>query len=102
MCNVTHKLLVKGKRCDEAAFHKMCNVTTHRLLVIGKDLMRLHLTKCAMSLTLCGHRKGCDEIAFHKMCNVTHLLSQFILVGKDVMRLMRLPFTRCATSLTIC
>ena len=61
------------KRCDETAFPKMCNVT-HFLLVIGKDVMRLPFTKCAMSLTSCCHRK-------------------------DV---MRLPFTKCAMSLTSC
>ena len=38
------------KRCDETAFHKMHNVT-HKLLVIGKDVMRLPFTKCVMSLT---------------------------------------------------
>ena len=40
------------KRCDETALHKMCNVT-HLLLVMGKDVMRLPFTKCAMSLTCC-------------------------------------------------
>jgi len=40
------------KKCDEAAFHKMWNVT-HSLLVTGKDVMRLPFTKCAMSLTSC-------------------------------------------------
>ncbi len=33
VCDVTYKLLVKGKGCDETAFHKMCHVT-HNLLVI--------------------------------------------------------------------
>ena len=33
----------KKKGCDETAFHKMCNVT-HKLLVIGKDVMRLPFT----------------------------------------------------------
>ncbi len=36
--NVTHKLLVKGRRCDETACHKMCNII-HPLSVIGKDVM---------------------------------------------------------------
>ena len=40
------------KRCDETAFHKMCNVA-HLLLVIGKDAIRLPFTKYAMSLTNC-------------------------------------------------
>jgi len=30
----------------------MCNVTYSLSLVIGKDVMRLSLTKCAMSLTV--------------------------------------------------
>ena len=108
-----HSLAVGDrKRCNETAFHKMCNVT-HKLLVIGKDVMRLSFTKCAMSLTTCwsyekmwwdclsqnvqyhslagGHWKGCDETVFHKMCNVTHKL---LAIGKDV---MRLPFTTCAS-----
>ena len=96
----------------------MCNIT-HNLSVIGKDVMRLSFTKCAMmSLTSCrslekmwrdclsqnvqyhslpvGHRKRCDETAFHTMCHVTHLL---LVIGTDV---MRLPFTGCAMSLTNC
>ena len=72
---------------------KMCNVT-HRLLVIGKDVMRLSVTKC--DLQPVGQRKRCDETAFHKMCNVTHKL---LVIGKDV---MRLPFTKYAMSLTRC
>ena len=104
------------KRCDEAAFHKICNVT-HKLLVIAKDVMRLPFTTCTMSLTSFGnredvmrlpftkcamlltsfvHSKRCDETNFHKMCNVTHSL---LVTGKYV---MRLPFTRCAMSLTRC
>ena len=81
------------KRCDEIAFHKMCNVT-HSLLVIGKDLMRLPFTKCVMSFTRC-HGKRCDETAFHKMYNVTHSLS---VIGKDVMNLC----SSCAMFLTYC
>ena len=54
-----HSLAVgHRKRCDQTAFHKMCNVT-HLLLVIRKDVIT----------------------AFHKMCNVTHLL---LFIGKDV------------------
>jgi hypothetical protein len=34
------------KGCDD----KMCNVT-HKLLLKGKDMMRLPFTKCAISLT---------------------------------------------------
>jgi hypothetical protein len=59
--------------CDETAFHKICNVT-HKLLVIGKNVMRLP----------------------HKMCAVTHRL---LVIGKDV---MRLPFTKPVMSLTSC
>ena len=63
-----------GKRCDETALDKMCNVWTHILLVImGKDVMSLH-----------------------KMCKVTHLL---LVIGRDV---MRMPFTKCPMSLTTC
>ena len=50
---VTHFLFVTGrKRCGETMLHKMCNVT-HKLLVMGKYVMRLPFTKCAMSLTCC-------------------------------------------------
>ena len=41
-----------SQRCDETGFQKMFNVT-HCLLVIGKDVMRLAFTKCAMLLTCC-------------------------------------------------
>ncbi len=89
------------KSCDETAFHRMCNVT-HRLLVRGKHVMRLPFTKYAMSLTRCwswkdvmdclsqnvqchslavGHRKRCYETGFHKMCTVL----TFCFIGKDVM-----------------
>ncbi len=62
---------------------------THKLLVIGKYVMRLHLTKCHSPAV--GHRKRGDESAIHKMCNVAaHLL---LVIGKDV---MRLSFTNCA------
>ena len=37
----------------------------HRLLVIGKDMMRLHFAKCANSLPV-DHRKRCNDTAFHK------------------------------------
>ena len=106
------------KRCNETAFHKMCNVT-HKLLVIGKDVMRLPFTnyklcnatylllvigKDTMSLAqivqchslAVGQRKRCNETAFHIMCNVTHKL---LVIGKDA---MRLSFIKCAMSLTCC
>ena len=52
--NVQHhtQAVGHGRRCDETAFHRICNVP-HKLLVIGKDMMRLPFTKCAMSLTPC-------------------------------------------------
>ena len=55
--NVQHHSLAVGshrKRCGETVivFHKTCNVT-HLLLVIGKYVIRLPFTKCAMSLTSC-------------------------------------------------
>ena len=52
--NMQHHSLSVGhkNRCNETAFHKMCNVT-HKLLTIGKDVMGLLFTKCAMSLTSC-------------------------------------------------
>jgi len=78
------------RRFDEIAFHKMCNVT-HKLLVIGEDLMRLPISQnvqcCSQPI---GDREKCDETTFHKTCNVTHIL---VAIGKDV---MRLSFTKCA------
>ena len=41
-----------SKRCDEIALHNMCNVT-HKLLGLGKGVMRYHFTKGAMSLAFC-------------------------------------------------
>ena len=73
----------------------MCNVT-HKLLVIGKDVLRLSFTKVQYHLLAVGHGKRCDEIAFHKMHNVTDKL---MVIGKDV---MRMSFTKCAMSLTSC
>ena len=62
------------KRCNETDFHKMCNLT-HKLLAIGKDVMRLPFRKCAMPSLAIGHRKRCDEtVAYHKLYNVTHIL----------------------------
>ena len=105
------------KRCDETTFHKIC-IVTHKLLVIGKCVMRLPYTKlCAMSLPA-AHRKRCDETAFHKNCKVAHSL---LVLWKDVMNretafhemwnathllliigknVMRLPFTTWAMSHT--
>jgi len=37
ICNPS---LADWKRCDETALHKICNVT-HKLIVIGKNVMRL-------------------------------------------------------------
>ena len=83
------------KRCDDSAFHKMCNIT-HKLLVIVKDVMRLPFTNVQCHSHAVGDRKGCDETTFHKMCTVAHSL---LVIGKDV---MRLPFTKCAMLLTPC
>ena len=61
-----HSLAVgQMKRCDETAFHKICNAP-YLLLVIGKS----------------------DEIPFHKMSTVTYWL---LVRRKDV---MTLPFTK--------
>src|SRR6266576_1187896 len=60
------------EKCGETTFHKTYNVT-HLLLFIGKDVIRLCVTKCAISLTFCCcHRKRCDETALQKMlqCNL--------------------------------
>ena len=115
-----------GTICDKTLFHKMFNLTHIMLKVIlwrvwwdclfqdvhclllpighGKDGMRLHFTKCAMSLTSCWswkerqwdcfsyivqcHSHPVDnrkvrygESAFHKLG--THLL---LVAGKDEMR----------------
>jgi len=75
------------------------SAVTHFLLVIGQDMMRLPLTKCAMLLTCYLLVIGKDDMsAFHKTFNVTHKLFKFV-TGKDV---MRLEFTKCAMSLTSC
>ena len=78
------------KRCDQTAFHKMCNLT-HSLLAIGKDVMRLPFTKCSITHPLVIR---CDETACHKICNVTH---QLLVEGKDM---VRLPFKKCTILLT--
>ena len=54
------------KRCDETAFHKMCNVT-HFLLVTGKNVMNhetaFHKCLCQMSLTSCwSQEKMCSQV----------------------------------------
>ena len=72
----SHSLAVcHRKRCDGTTFHKTWNAT-HKLLVMGKDVMKLLSTTSAMSLTRC-----------------------WSYVRKDV---MRLPFTKCAMLLTSC
>ena len=81
----------------------MCNVT-HKLLVIGRDVMRRFHKNVQYHSLAVDHRKGCDETAFHKnvqshaqpvdhslcdetafhkLCNGTHKL---LVIGKDVMR----------------
>src|SRR6266576_2994373 len=84
----------QGKRGDDSAFDKICNVT-HSLLVIQKDVMRLPFTNVQSHSQTVGHKKRCDEVTvIHKMYNVTHSL---LVIGKD---LMRLPAIKCAMSLT--
>ena len=76
MCYVTHSLLFTrkiamkvpftnmqchlqtvghSKRCDETAFHKMCNAA-HKLLIIGKDVMNLPQNVKSHSLAV-GHSR---------------------------------------------
>ena len=76
---------------EEAAFHKMCNVT-HILLVIGKGAACHKMCKDVQchSQTV-GHRKICDETVIYRRCNTTHFL---LVIGEDE---MRLPFTKCVT-----
>ena len=94
MYNIAHKL--HRKRCDEDAFHKMCNIT-HRLLVIGNNVMRLTLTKCEITHSLSVIGKDVIRLPLnHKMYSVTHKLA---VIGKDI---MRLPFTKFVMSLTDC
>ena len=80
-----HSLAIgHGKRCDEIAFHncetsftcywskemmwdetafdKMCNVTCF-LVIIGKDVISLCITRCAMSLACCW---SYEKMALHK------------------------------------
>ena len=52
---------------------------THNLLVMGKDVMRLSSTTCAISLT--PYSCSYDLTAFHNMCNVTHKL---LVMGTDL------------------
>ena len=82
--------------CDEIASHKTCNVT-HKLLVIGIDVIRLPFTNMCHNtahLLLVIHRNRCDVTALHKVCNTTHSL---LVIWKDV---IRLPFTKCEMPLT--
>jgi hypothetical protein len=64
-------------RCDETAFHNMCNVTD--ILVIGKDVISClsQNEMCHITHSLLVIGKKCDEnwIAFHKTFNVAHILS---------------------------
>ena len=71
-----HSLAVGHRKgCDETVFHKMCNVT-HKLLVTGKDVMRV------MRLT-----------AFNKMCNIAHML--LVIGGKYVHRMAFQKYWQC-------
>ena len=63
-------------------FTKMCNVTHNLFKVIGKDVMRLPFTKCAMSPTLCwSQEKDVIRLPFTQMYNVAHNL---LIIGKEV------------------
>jgi hypothetical protein len=95
MCNVTHKLFI-WTTCNEIAFvncamsltncwsydivlgvpfRNMC-IATHHLSVIGQDVMKMYLEKCALlSLTLyLSQHIIYETIAFQKMSKVTHFL----------------------------
>ena len=109
MYNVTHFLLVIGKKYDETGLGMQVRKCANLLLVIGKDVLRLPFTKVQCHSQTVGHRRGYDKTAFHKMCNGAHSL---LIIGKDMMRLpsqhlhfhsqtvghrkdvMRLPFTK--------
>ena len=104
------------ERCDEAAFHKMCN-STHNLLVIKRAVMRLPSHNVQCHSLPAGNEKRSDETVFHKCgmsltpcCsyawgkmwwdglshNVISLTSCWLSLEKDVI------FTKCAMSLTTC
>ena len=104
------------KRCDEASFHIMCNVT-HSLLVMkimGWDCLP-HNVQCHWLPV--DQRKSC-EIAFHRACNGTNFLLVIGLMWWDCFQkmcnatclllviwiegVMKLPFWRCTMSLTPC
>jgi hypothetical protein len=57
--------------------HTMCNVyVTHKLLVIGQDMMRWLPYRSMQCHSLAvGHRKRCDDTAFNKNLKVSHMLS---------------------------
>ncbi len=90
MCNVTHSLLVIGKDVMRLPVTKVFNVT-HSLLVIGNDVIRLSFTKTHMQWSHHSQPVGINMIRqhFRKMCNVTHSL---LVIGKGVT--VRLPFIK--------
>jgi hypothetical protein len=61
--NVTHKLLVIGKDVMRLDFTNV--QCTHKLLLIGKDVMRLPLNIQSHSLAV-GHRKDVMRLTFTK------------------------------------
>ncbi len=83
------------KGCEETAFHTMCNVVTHTLLVIGKMWSDWLSQNVQCHSQTVGHRKKCDQTDFHKMCNITDKLLVI-----NVM--LRLSLTKCAMLLTPC
>ena len=111
-----HSLAVgHSKGCEATSFHRMCNVT-HKLLVIGQNVMRglftkwaMSLTCCcwcdekifhkfAMSLTPCWWKEICDERACHKMFNVTDKL---LVIGKYLMRTLLINVQSWCCSLAV-
>ena len=86
------------KRCDETAFHKMCNIChsqtvghrkrcwdclsqmciiTHKLLAIGRDVMTAFhkISNVTHKLLVIGKHV---KTAFHEMGNVTYILSAIV------------------------
>ena len=93
-----HSLAVGCReRCDgQAAFHKMCTVVTHSLLVIEKTWWDW-LSQNVQSHLLAGvgHNRK-DVMRLTQMFNVTHFL---LVIGNHV---MRAHFRKCAMTLTRC
>ena len=74
MCNLSLTCCWSWEKKDMMKLPFMCNVTTHKLLVIGKERYGETAFHVQCHSQPVGDRKRCDEINFHKMCNVTHSL----------------------------